>query len=303
MSVVCEACGKSNRANAMFCSGCTRRLPGFVASGPSALTSQAAAPTRKAPEHDVVPTALDALAFRPPSRRPRGAGRSGGASDLPLLPAEAPMFWLRLGAVALVVLVGFVAWYFYVTRKIDVTPPTEMPVAAAPDSSATAAAPSPLPPPSTADTVAVPKAPPAPGTGKDLAAAPKPAGRPAPEAQARTTERERPAARARPSRTETARAPRAPRDAPEERGESRDPSPAVVARSLALARAQGDAAAANPGPDPGPVPRTGPGPRFADDNAVRAPSRAPPLPANDLGPPIAPGPGPQYDFSTPGARR
>lgn len=37
MSTVCESCGWHNRARAMFCSGCLKKLPAFVASGPSAL--------------------------------------------------------------------------------------------------------------------------------------------------------------------------------------------------------------------------------------------------------------------------
>jgi hypothetical protein len=312
MSVVCEACGKSNRANAMFCSGCTRRLPGFVASGPSALTSHPAPLARQAPEHDAVPTARDPLEFRPPSHRPR-AGRAG-ASDLPLLPAEAPMFWLRLGAVALVVLIGFTSWYFYVTRKVDLAEqPIELPAAAAPDSSVTTVAPTVQSPAREAVTAAPPVNSPAsprpasanrstPATKVAEKTPDKPAARPAPALQDKVAERERPSSRPRP-KAEAPRATRPPRNAREE--ESGDPTAAVVARSLALARAQGDSAPADAGPGagPGPAMSAGPGPRRAEDNAVRAPPRVPSLPANDLGPPIAPGPGPLYDFSTPGARR
>ncbi len=35
MSNICERCGQSNRATAMFCIGCTGKLPGFAASAPS----------------------------------------------------------------------------------------------------------------------------------------------------------------------------------------------------------------------------------------------------------------------------
>lgn len=37
MPTVCESCGRHNRTQAMFCSGCLKKLPAFVASGPSAL--------------------------------------------------------------------------------------------------------------------------------------------------------------------------------------------------------------------------------------------------------------------------
>ena len=37
MSNVCDHCGQSNRPTAMFCIGCTGKLPGFAPSGPSAL--------------------------------------------------------------------------------------------------------------------------------------------------------------------------------------------------------------------------------------------------------------------------
>lgn len=37
MPTVCESCGRQNRTQAMFCSGCLKKLPAFVASGPSAL--------------------------------------------------------------------------------------------------------------------------------------------------------------------------------------------------------------------------------------------------------------------------
>ena len=39
MSVVCATCKTENRANAMFCRGCAAKLPGFAATGPSALES------------------------------------------------------------------------------------------------------------------------------------------------------------------------------------------------------------------------------------------------------------------------
>lgn len=37
MPTVCESCGRLNRTQAMFCSGCLQQLPAFAPSGPSAL--------------------------------------------------------------------------------------------------------------------------------------------------------------------------------------------------------------------------------------------------------------------------
>jgi hypothetical protein len=91
MSVVCDACGSSNRATAMFCIGCAGRLPGFVPSGPSALEAMKAAPRFR---------------HRPVQSVPA-----------PVLPAETRAFWLRLGGLGAAMVIGFTGWYLYVTDK------------------------------------------------------------------------------------------------------------------------------------------------------------------------------------------
>lgn len=110
-TIACAACGRSNRATAMFCIGCASRLPAFVASGPSALeTARALRPRAHALEERAAP---------------RGA-----------LPAETAAFWLRLGLLVLAMAIGFMGWYLYVTRD-----------AAAPVPALTAAMPAPSPAP------------------------------------------------------------------------------------------------------------------------------------------------------------
>lgn len=97
LHVTCAACGRSNRPTAMFCIGCTARLPAFVATGPSALEAARALPPRSA--------------------------RSGVRSDAPspVLPAETPWFWLRLGLAVLALMMGFMGWYAYIIHK-DTSP-------------------------------------------------------------------------------------------------------------------------------------------------------------------------------------
>lgn len=97
MSVVCDTCGSSNRATAMFCIGCAGRLPGFVPSGPSALEAAAA------------------LRPRPDAARRDDGAPQGDASGF-VLPSETPAFWLRLGLLGLAMMIGFISWYLYITR-------------------------------------------------------------------------------------------------------------------------------------------------------------------------------------------
>ncbi|MEO5737190.1 MAG: hypothetical protein ABIQ82_07005, partial [Variovorax sp.] len=110
MAVVCDTCKTYNRDNAMFCRGCAGKLPGF-------------APTR--------PSALAALRAEPPLRPV--------APPRPVRPAtlsvESPVFWIRLGLAIVMMAVGFVGWYMYVTRK---APPPPGPVVAAAAVSASA---------------------------------------------------------------------------------------------------------------------------------------------------------------------
>ena len=114
LHVTCAACGRANRPGAMFCIGCAGRLPAFAATGPSALETARALP-------------------------PRSGVRSDAAS--PVLPAETPWFWLRLGLAVLALMMGFIGWYAYIIHK-DPSPLLA--------DKATAPSPSPSPSPSPA---------------------------------------------------------------------------------------------------------------------------------------------------------
>ncbi|MDM0032109.1 hypothetical protein QTI33_08155 [Variovorax sp. J22P271] len=100
MPTLCEHCGQSNRATAMFCIGCAGKLPGFAPSGPSALE------------------AMKALSLR------RGGAASDGASESslgePLLPSETKAFWLQLGALGIAMSIGFVVWFLHATGRPSV---------------------------------------------------------------------------------------------------------------------------------------------------------------------------------------
>lgn len=104
MAVVCDTCKTHNRDNAMFCRGCAGKLPSFAATGPSALA------------------ALRAESSARPAAPPRQARQS-------------PVFWIRLGLAIVMMAVGFVGWYMYVTRKAA---PPPGPVVAATTVSASA---------------------------------------------------------------------------------------------------------------------------------------------------------------------
>lgn len=97
MTETCAHCGASNRARANFCAGCAARLPGFAATGPSALEM------------------LKAGAPRPERRLPR-AGHTGRATG----DTAALLRWLAGGGVLM--MAGFLAWYLYVTRTVDAAP-------------------------------------------------------------------------------------------------------------------------------------------------------------------------------------
>ena len=99
MPVNCAVCHTENRDNAMFCQGCAGKLPAFAATGPSVLELMKA----------------------------QGSGNdsasSGGRSPIDvreLLAPEMLRFWVRLGLLALAVMLAFVGWYGYVTRKVHV---------------------------------------------------------------------------------------------------------------------------------------------------------------------------------------
>lgn len=75
----------------MFCIGCARRLPSFVASGPSALDSVRSLPHRS-------------------------SARAQSNAPSPALPAETPWFWLRLALLVLAMMIVFTGWYVSFTR-------------------------------------------------------------------------------------------------------------------------------------------------------------------------------------------
>ena len=101
-TVDCASCGRANRIGAMFCIGCAGRLPGFVASGPSALEIMRA-------------LRLSSLA------RSKNAPRGGTAYGF-VVPAENVAFWVRLLLLGLAMTVGFTAWCLYVTRNVPLSP-------------------------------------------------------------------------------------------------------------------------------------------------------------------------------------
>ncbi|MDM0035709.1 hypothetical protein QTI33_26490 [Variovorax sp. J22P271] len=97
MSTLCEHCGQSNRATAMFCIGCARKLPAFAPSGPSALEAM--------------------KALSPGTRSAASNGKAESSHGEPLLPSETRAFWLQFGALGLAMLIGFVVWFMHATGK------------------------------------------------------------------------------------------------------------------------------------------------------------------------------------------
>lgn len=108
MSVVCETCGTSNRATAMFCIGCAGRLPAFVATGPSALEALGVAP--------------------PAARAPVRPARPG--SQVAAV-AGTPAFWLTLGLAGLLAVSAAAGWYL-LERPRPATAATSRPPAPTP---------------------------------------------------------------------------------------------------------------------------------------------------------------------------
>ncbi|MBT2326607.1 hypothetical protein J7E62_30310 [Variovorax paradoxus] len=113
MPVVCAACKTENRANAMFCRGCAAKLPGFAATGPSAIEGMK------------------------PLHLAHATAPSGGATP-GMLPIETRAFWIRFAVLSVVITACFAGWVAYVTRKPPASPPAA--VAAAPAPSVRAAA-------------------------------------------------------------------------------------------------------------------------------------------------------------------
>lgn len=134
MAVVCDNCKTENRDHAMFCRGCTAKLPAFAATGPSALAALGPLPPR-------------ATAARPQASAVKAAAAAGN-------PAR---FWLLMVASVVTMVVAFAGWYAWVVRPVA---RTAVPVAAAapPPMSATRALPltllTPVEPPATVAPVA-----------------------------------------------------------------------------------------------------------------------------------------------------
>ncbi len=105
MHVFCEFCHNANRANANFCTGCASKLPGFAATGPSALEILKGAERRR--------SVLPAPGLR-------AAARDAHASSM----AEV-LRPLIIGG--LVLMLGFVAWYMHVRREPAATTTSAVP--------------------------------------------------------------------------------------------------------------------------------------------------------------------------------
>jgi hypothetical protein len=137
MSVVCAVCHTENRDNAMFCHGCAGRLPAFSATGPSALAAMGVKRSAGSPDRERSPA----------------AGRV-------VLPTEMPSVWMRVGLLVFVVLLGFVGWTAYVTRRapVPVVAQAAAPAAAA-ATAASASAPTLAPASASVSAPTLPKAP------------------------------------------------------------------------------------------------------------------------------------------------
>jgi len=287
MSSVCEVCGNANRPGAMFCSGCTARLPAFKPTGPSAL---------QAMRDSQSPFDLGA----------HGVGTRASGPSARALRAAPSYFWQGLGLLVLAMVLVFAGWFAYVTRKTDGPGPSRAvasaPSAAVPEAPAgnVVAALAPIGKPADPAPITASVSPPVP-------VAPSATAPPAAEPATAAVRAERRSSRSRQageSRTTGARAAPSYGDA--------EPQFQLPRRPMSVARAQDDPGppiAAGPGPvyswtvprssrvadDPGPPVAAGPGPQY---EGPRTPVRAPVWLAGDPGPPVAIGPGPQVDYST-----
>jgi hypothetical protein len=279
--VVCANCGTPNRASAKFCIGCAGRLPGVAPAG--------AMPPHAPPELPV-----DPYADREP---PRAA-------------AAAPMpFWLHPGLVVVTMILAFVIWCLYVlhgrptplNRRPPPTPPvaeSQQPVPVPAPTQAVAPTQMPLPTPMPA-----PAPMPAPPTLQATAPEPPVSSRatgkqPSPAAIAQALALQQQAARllesaAAPVATPPPQQAAAPERAHNARQGVARTTPRVRRdpRDMQDVEPQGYPVAVNrpsAQPDLGPPLAPGPGPQYS----WKRPS---PRSADDLGPPVAPGPGPRYD--------
>jgi hypothetical protein len=100
MPTVCESCGRLNRTQAMFCSGCLQQLPAFAPSGPSALETL--------------------------RRKTAEISARGDAARLSRARAVAELrfpYWLP--ALLLTLCAGFISWYAAVPHaRTGTLPPT-----------------------------------------------------------------------------------------------------------------------------------------------------------------------------------
>jgi len=310
MSSVCEVCGSASRPGAMFCSGCTARLPAFRPTGPSAL--QAMQDIRSPLDRGAVQT-----------RTPMVSAR--------VVRSSPSYFWQGLSLLVLGMAIVFAVWFAVVTRKAEAparprsdetmmstAAPASTPPAAPIAMSKRPSDDAPLAPARSAPVapaVAL-NLPPSRGEGAptvDAATAAAPGAAPGralgPQSTDRIEQRQARLRRAAGGRTTEPR--QAPWVAEAEPTFSTAPAPVAAPWPVTVARAQADSGppiAPGPGPlyggsasraspsvaDPGPPVVAGPGPLY---DTPRTPVRAPTWAVNDPGPPIAVGPGPQVDSS------
>jgi hypothetical protein len=297
--LVCANCGTPNRPNAKFCIGCAGRLPGV-------------APAGAMPAHAPAEPPLDPYADREP---PMAAA---AASRMP--------FWLHPALVVFTMFLAFVVWCLYVlhgrptplNRRPPPTPPVaeslQPPPVPAP-TQAVASTPTPIPAPTQAAAPTLTPIPtplpaptpmPPPPTRKAAAPEPPVAGRggtgqqPTPAAIAQALALQQQAARLLQSVAPPVGTPAAPHAAPPER--ARNERQTVARTAPRVRRDPRDMQDAEPlrytvgvdrpsaQPDLGPPLAPGPGPQYS----WKRPSPSPRT-ADDLGPPVATGPGPRYD--------
>ncbi|VWX62495.1 conserved hypothetical protein [Burkholderiales bacterium 8X] len=309
LPVICDQCGTRNRDSAMFCIGCAGRLPAFAPSGPSAL---------------------EAMRFRPPGSEPRAA-REAGSATAPL-PAESASFWLRLGGFTVALSIAFLGWYFYVTRSAAPPSVQPAPAVAAVDRAAEPAKAAGDASGTTATGQAVGSAsvtaPPSQAVGTASVAAPPSTTRPsdATADAASTASRTSPADALRttteallPARSATGSSANPSKDASQiaERAKPAAPAaPAAPSGAAGAAAAAGSSVASTEGTVSARSQRrrapigTQPADAVLDDLSAASTNASPAWrtprfeasSARDLGPPIAPGPGPVYDTTRSSSR-
>ena len=317
-TITCPECGQRNRAEARFCEACAARLGAEPSIASTRAPTRPPLPSATAP----APLAASATAAAKGGDSRFDAPRTVHSRPLPLQAQAANNsgFWIKFCIGGLIVMIGFIAWSLYILTGSKA--PAQLPTGQAGMGSAPTAS---AAPPSVA---AVPAASPAvapaaavPAATHAAAALSLPA-RPAPSAATATSnlppvverfQATEPSA-ARPSAARQAAARQRARPAPTEVQPAdfggwvepsrppamtsspnyQDAGPPVVA---------GPSPTAGPGLSPSPTPTTTSGEPFvrmrpAPSSAARSAVSGG---APDLGPPVAAGPGPHYDYSTPNA--